>query len=355
MYPVERPLERGSIPGAVRSVPPRLESAGVAVVLEGSGTRISQDSVSLVVLCVELMPHTSDVEGDWCVRRHCGIVDTEPRRSVRKLTSGSCHELSESALCRSAALRAREGEEDVISGERPVWDAYPSCSFSKDRSNRCKLAEGVGILSVWIDDDDVRGVPPAPRESLKQRRHAARLAGTCGAHHRNVPGHELTGIHTHWDFLSRSEPPDSHGGLALGRKQSLKVAGRREVDGIVKSGITSDTTLEGAGTTVDLSKEFNLKPPLTYLDRFDRSRRPAQFSNSEEANLSDEIDQSLRYSDDRSDLADSLQLSTKYRSRSREVWIECNRDLSTKHVPDSADACWLALSHVTSSPRSATH
>ncbi|MBM7331765.1 hypothetical protein JS562_54410, partial [Agrobacterium sp. S2] len=51
----------------------------------------------------------------------------------------------------------------------------------------------------------------------------------------------------------------------------------------------------------------------------------------------------------------ALQLSTKYRSRSREVWIECNRDLSTKHVPDSADACWLALSHVTSSPRSATH
>jgi hypothetical protein len=52
----------------------------------------------------------------------------------------------------------------------------------------------------------------------------------------------------------------------------LKVAGRREVDGIVKSGIASDTALERAGTTVDLSKKFNLKPSLAYLDRFDRTR-----------------------------------------------------------------------------------
>ena len=122
------------------------------------------------------------------------------------------------------------------------------------------------------------------------------------------------------------------------------------MDRVVEPRVGAHSAVEAAGAPVDLAEQLNLQPTFAHLDCFHRRGRTAELSDSEQADLPDQLDEALGDADNRADLADPLQLAAEDGGHPGEVGVESDGDLRAKNVPDPADARRFAFRHLASPP-----
>ena len=114
---------------------------------------------------------------------------------------------------------------------------------------------------------------------------------------------------------------------------------------VVQTGIGAHATLETLSAAIDLAQELDLEPPLVALDFLCRLQGAREFRDAHKLNRRDQVHETLRDSDKRTNLSDSVNLTAVYWRYSCDVVIQGYGNSRAKNVPNPPDDCWVARPH----------
>jgi len=146
---------------------------------------------------------------------------------------------------------------------------------------------------MGVDHDDIGRWPTIPCKSLKERRHGARLSRTGRADHCGVTHYESPCIKTHRDLFGCGKAPDSHLVFVCGWKNDAEIVRRRKVHGVIQARVGAHAPLESTRATVDLSEQLHLEPAFPCLNHLGRPLRAGQLGNTKEADLTNQVNETL--------------------------------------------------------------
>ncbi|MCH6470701.1 hypothetical protein [Sinomonas terrae] len=121
-----------------------------------------------------------------------------------------------------------------------------------------------------------------------------------------MSGDESAGFKAYRHFFSSRESAEAQRSIARRWEQRVEVVGRGEVDRIIETRVGPYASLEVSGASIYLTEQLDLKPSLADLNGTYRLSSSAQFSDTEQADLSDEVNEPLGDSHDRADLTYAL-------------------------------------------------